>query len=336
MKAVFNVVLAALCATLQVLAAENPSVSDPFMAEYEGFWSASNGTKGRMTAQVRPLGNDNYDGFILLKRAKAPITAFKLRTSTHENGMLRFEGVTAKEAGGDLLAQNQVTAQIKDGKLTGKFSGELGEGAFEAPRSKRKSRTLGARPPRHSIVLFDGETASGWKDLTWPIKNGALEVGTDNLQAKDHLSNFRLHIEFCTPFMPEASGQDRGNSGVYLQGKYELQVLDSFGIYPLKDNDCGGIYRVKAPGVNACLPPGQWQTYDITYLEGNGSARPRITVALNGVVLMERAEIPAALVEKGTGGGTSAAGFLMLQNHGNPVQFRNIWAQPIYSSQKLR
>lgn len=332
----FYFVLAALCAALQVLAAEIPSFSDPFMAEYEGFWSASNGTKGRMTAQVRPLGNNQYDGFILLKRAKAPVTAFQLRTSTLENGTVQFEGVTAKEAGGDLLAQNQVTAQIKNGKLTGKFTGELGEGTFEAPKSKGKSKTLGAKPPKHAIVLFDGETASGWKDMTWPIKNGALEVGQDNLQVKAQHSNFRLHIEFRTPFMPAATGQDRGNSGVYLQGKYEVQVLDSFGIYPLKDNDCGGIYRVKAPGVNATLPPGQWQTYDITYLEGNGSSKPRITVALNGVVLMDRVEIPAALIEKGTGGGTSEPGFLMLQNHGNPVQFRNVWAQPIYSSQKLR
>ena len=136
--------------------------------------------------------------------------------------------------------------------------------------------------------------------------------------------------------MPEATGQARGNSGVYLQGKYEVQVLDSFGLWPLQDNDCGGIYSIKAPIGNACLPPGEWQTYDITFLEANPTRTPRIIVELNGLKIIDRAEVPANLVANGTGGGEPKAGFLMLQDHGNPVEFRNIWAQPIFAAEKLR
>jgi hypothetical protein len=136
--------------------------------------------------------------------------------------------------------------------------------------------------------------------------------------------------------MPVEQGQARGNSGVYLQGKYEVQVLDSFGIYPLKDNDCGGIYRVQAPSVNACLPPMQWQTFDITYVDGTDDRFPRITIEHNGIKIIDRADVPPALVEKGTGGGENKSGFLMLQNHGNPVEFRNIWALPFYSAERAR
>jgi len=95
-------------------------------------------------------------------------------------------------------------------------------------------------------------------------------------------------------------------------------VLDSFGLYPLKDNDCGGIYSTQAPRLNACLPPMEWQTYDITF----SSEGPEITVVHNGITVVERAKVG------GTGGG-EGSGFLLLQDHGNPVQYRNIWAEPL-------
>lgn len=307
------------------------------MAEYEGFWTSSTGAKGRMTAQVRPLSNNQYDGFILLNRAKSPVTALKLEPAAAENNSLKFTGASAREAGGDLLAQNQATCELREGKLTGKFTGELGEGTFEATKSLRKSPTLGAPAPKHAIVLFDGKNASGWKEFAWPITdNGAFQVGKGNILAKDKLAHFRLHVEFRTPYMPSATGQARGNSGVYLQGKYEVQVLDSFGLFPLQDNDCGGIYRVQAPLLNACLPPMEWQTYDITYVDGNDGNPPRITVSLNGITVVERANVPAALAAQGTGGGSPDNGFLMLQDHSNPVQFRNIWAEPFFSAEKRR
>ena len=131
--------------------------------------------------------------------------------------------------------------------------------------------------------------------------------------------------------MPKARGQARGNSGVYLQSVYEIQVLDSFGLHPMQINDCSSVYGVKTAQVNACMPPLQWQTYDLTYHEGDGTAEkpPRITVIHNGVAVVDNAPVPTPLIGKGGGGGVNNGGFLMLQDHGDPVQYRNIWVLPI-------
>ena len=300
-------------------------VTDPAMGEYEGVWVAENGARGRITAQVRPLSNNRYDGFILIFRARSPITSLQIQPAAYENSRLTFTAASGEQpSGGELLAKTEATGKIAKGKLTGTFKGELGAGKFEATRSARRSGTLGAKPPAGAMVLFDGQAGESWENFEWPVVDGAMQVGKGNVKTKEKLNDFRLHLEFRTPYMPAATGQARGNSGVYLQGKYEVQVLDSFGLYPLKDNDCSGIYRVKAPLLNACLPPMEWQTYDITYR----ASGPTVTVSLNGSVVINEAKIPAELVESGTGGGDPSAGFLLLQDHGNPVQFRNIWVQP--------
>src|SRR5205823_7252125 len=140
--------------------------------------------------------------------------------------------------------------------------------------------------------------------------------------------DFQLHVEFNVPYMPKAKGQARGNSGVYLDGTYELQVLDSYGLKS-QDNDCGAIYKQVAPSVNACKPPLQWQTYDVTFqkarVEGDKVVKKaRITVEQNGIKIIDNAEISP------TPGGVNtkegADGPLLLQDHGDDVQFRNIWA----------
>jgi len=315
-------------------------ISDPVMAHYEGFWTAKSGAKGRLNAQLRPLSNNQYDGFVLLRRARTPVAVVNFKPGTFENGVVKLAGETSgKEAGGDLMAKSEAKCEFRDGKLTGTFSGELGEGTFEASKTEQKPRSLGAKPPKNAIVLFDGKNANGWDQMSWPITpEGALQVGKGNIRTKEKLSNFKLHLEFRTPYMPAATGQARGNSGVYLQGKYEVQVLDSFGLYPLQDNDCAAIYHVRAPESNACLPPMEWQTYEITYVDGNSGTKepPTITVLQNGVTVIDHAKIPANMVESGNGGGDPQSGFLMLQDHGNPVQFRNIWAEPFFSSEKKR
>ena len=161
-----------------------------------------------------------------------------------------------------------------------------------------------------------------------------MVVSGGDITAKEKLTNYKLHVEFKTPFMPEAEGQGRGNSGVYLQNKYEVQVLDSFGLFPLKDNDCGAIYTVRAPAGNACLPPGVWQTYDITYVEKSEGNLPSVTVVQNGMTVMEKEQIPASVVAKGTGGAVMTGGFLRLQDHGNPVEYRNIWVEPFFATDR--
>ncbi|MBC8215240.1 MAG: DUF1080 domain-containing protein [Candidatus Marinimicrobia bacterium] len=165
----------------------------------------------------------------------------------------------------------------------------------------------------------------------WIIKNDAVEIkpGTSGMLTRQKFTNFALHIEFRLPFMPNSNGQGRGNSGVYLQGRYEVQVLDSYGLEG-KDNECGGIYKVGAPAVNMCAPPMQWQSYDIDFTAptfnsmGEKTADARATVNHNGVIIHDNIAIP-----KPTGGAinmnTDKPGSLLLQDHGNPVQFRNIW-----------
>jgi len=151
-----------------------------------------------------------------------------------------------------------------------------------------------------------------------------LQVGTIT---KMMVNDFQLHLEFRTPYMPNARGQGRGNSGVYIQKRYEVQVLDSFGLQGVH-NECGGLYRQRKPDVNMCLPPLSWQTYDIDFKaarwEGDKKvANARLTVRHNGVLIHDNVEVPS---KTGAGDKESAKpGPIRLQNHSNPVHFRNIW-----------
>ena len=152
--------------------------------------------------------------------------------------------------------------------------------------------------------------------------------------SKQTSGSHQLHIECRVPYQPEDRGQGRGNSGIYFQGRYEVQMLDSFGLEG-KDNECGGIYSVAQPSVNMCLPPLAWQSYDAEFTAakyddaGKLVANPRITVRHNGVVIHNDVELPGE--RNTTAAPLSAgpeAGPVYLQNHGNPVRYRNIWVVP--------
>jgi hypothetical protein len=200
-----------------------------------------------------------------------------------------------------------------------------GETLGELKKNERKSPTLGAQPPEGAKVLFDGTTADHFEN--GKLVEGNL-LGATSCESKLKLGDHTLHIEFRTPFMPKSRGQGRGNSGVYVQGRWEVQVLDSFGLEG-KNNECGGIYSIGEPAVNMCLPPLAWQTYDIDFKaakyddSGKKTENARITVKHNGVVIHDDVEL-----KQGTPGrdpeGPEKNG-LYLQDHGNPVAFRNIW-----------
>jgi 3-keto-disaccharide hydrolase len=209
----------------------------------------------------------------------------------------------------------------------------LGAAADPKPRDD----TLGAKSPANAVVLFDGKDLSGWvkSDGTtpaeWPVVDGIVTVGKGSIKTEKQFGDFRLHLEFNVPYMPDAKGQARGNSGVYLQGRYELQVLDSYGLQ-LKDDDCGAIYKQIVPAVNACKPPLQWQTYDVTFhaprFEGDKVVKKaRVTVVQNGLTIIHDKEI--SVTPGGIDGKDAKTGPLFLQDHNNAVQYRNVWIEPI-------
>jgi hypothetical protein len=196
-------------------------------------------------------------------------------------------------------------------------------------------------PTRGAIILFDGESTGEWETLDgkspipWVLKpGGAMEVKGGGIKTKKLFDGHtRLHVEFRVPYMPDQKGQGRGNSGVYLQGRYEVQILDSYGL-DSQDNDCGGIYKVAKPKVNACKAPTVWQSYDIdfrapVFVDGKKTKNARISVKQNGVTIHDDVEIPLDNTVAGLGGDPSKPGPVHLQDHGNPVQYRNIWIQKL-------
>jgi Domain of Unknown Function (DUF1080) len=188
-----------------------------------------------------------------------------------------------------------------------------------------------------AFILFDGKNLDQWlaRDGKKPagfkvVSGNAMEArGGDIITREKFGGPFKLHVEFRVPYLPTAQGQGRGNSGVYLQGRYEVQILDSYGLKS-QNNDCGAIYGVSAPLVNACKAPTVWQSYDIAFQppqcpDGKKTKPARVTVYQNGIKIQHNVAIPVNNTTAGLGGDPCAPGPILLQYHGNPVQFRNVW-----------
>jgi hypothetical protein len=209
--------------------------------------------------------------------------------------------------------------------------------------SRMKMRHGASQCPEQAIALFDGTDFSHWvaedgSAVRWRIVDGAMEVvsGTGSIMTKQKFQSFKLHVEFNVPRTPpEFKEPDRGNSGVYLQRRYEVQILDSYGLES-SNSDCGAIYRVKPPDRNVCKRAGQWQSYDISFsaarFEGKGQNSKKvknasITVLHNETVIHYDVQIPSK-----TGAGQQEGpepGPILLQDHGSKVRFRNIWLVPL-------
>jgi hypothetical protein len=224
-----------------------------------------------------------------------------------------------------------MTGSIADNKLTlqlGK-SEIIPRSGLLLKKTERKSPTLGKAPPAGAIVLFDGTSTSQWNGGRLDNTTGFLNTDGSDITTKQKFNNYEAHVEFLLPYRPDARGQGRGNSGFYQVDQYEVQILDSFGLEGM-NNECGGVYTRLKPLVNMCLPPLQWQTYDVVFTNavrdesGKKIKNARITLQHNGVTIHDNAEIAGP-----TGGARNepegTAGILRLQGHGNPLQFRNIW-----------
>src|SRR5262249_23710981 len=257
----------------------------------------------------------------------------------------------------ELIASGRDAAQIVNGRwVMGASNIEAGQGdgwaglshghfALQAEGAEVFYRSLETRPlaylppPPDAVVLFDGSNVDAWMGADggtagWTLDGGVLEVVpfAGDLRSHDTYGDVRLHLEFQVPATPTSEAhEDRGNSGVYLQGRYEVQILDSFGL-DAGSVDCGAVYGVNPPAVNEAFPPGIWQSYDIVFPEptwdgGTKAAPARMTVVWNGSVVQQDTEVPGPTRlgdPEGPGPGP-----IRLQDHWNKVRYRNIWLQPL-------
>jgi len=202
-------------------------------------------------------------------------------------------------------------------------------------------------PPSDAVILFDGKDVSEWvhrdgRAGTWPVQDGAMvcNSGTGDLFSKRKLDSAQIHLEFATPNMPNARDQARGNSGVYIQGRYEIQILDSYQNPTYPNGSAAAVYGQHAPLVNASRPPQAWQSYDIIFraprCDGSGNVTQPATLTLlhNGVLVQDHVNIKAPTAGS-EAGKACEAGALMLQDHYHPdvketpMRFRNIWYRPL-------
>ena len=214
----------------------------------------------------------------------------------------------------------------------------------EAAQAQDDQDMPGLPAPKDAVVLFDGKDLSRWvgrKDgqaAAWKVENGYMEVapGSGDIYTRDTFTDYQLHLEFRLPLMPEAKGQARANSGVYNQGRIEVQVLDSYG-EPPRDNEAGGIYKVAVPLRNASRKAERWQTYDIAYraprigADGKQTEKGHITVFHNGILIHNNVEFDAQTTTAGLppeNNDYTKPGPILLQDHGNPIRYRNVWVLP--------
>jgi len=286
--------------------------------EYEGEVTGGDGFKGKIGIQVLALGDGQFHAVFFPGGLPGAGWDGKARISSKNKW-----GADGKMDGDKTVlepADTGYSATITGETLAGKTKEG---GTIAAKKVVRQSPTIGAKAPEGAVMLFDGSNADAWRDGHMSDRK-TLMAGTKTKQA---FKSFTLHMEFFLPFKPYARGQDRSNSGLYLQDMAECQVLDSFAL-PSETDDCGGIYKQHKPLVNAGLPPITWQTYDVEFQaaqwEGDKKVKDAIaTIKLNGVVIHENASIKPT-----PGGGTKEnpnGGPIQFQGHGNPIEFRNIW-----------
>jgi hypothetical protein len=241
---------------------------------------------------------------------------------------LMFAEAKRGEDGVVKVSGKNLSGEIADDKLTLKDGMKIDT---TLKKTIRKSPTLGAKPPEGALVLFGGPG----DEMKWEggklVKLSDGEYLNMGIMSKEKFGAFKAHVEFRLPWMPNSTGQGRGNSGFYLQDRYEVQVLDSFGLNG-ENNECGGIYSLVKPLVNMCYPPMSWQTYDIEFTPaefddaGKKTKNARTTILHNGVKIHDNVEI------KGLTGGSQpekpTPGPFQLQNHGDPLVYQNIWVVP--------
>jgi hypothetical protein len=294
---------------------------DKVTGDYVGAYVPACGAEEKADAKVIAEGGGNYRVALFMRTGDGAPSRIELAGKT-EGRKVALAGKAGDVEWSGAIEAGGLVAESKSGKCNLKFT-------------VKKSPTEGRKPPAGAVILIpfaEGKPPAmdEWTNSNWlPQADGSVLVAKGDNRTKRLFGDMQLHLEFRVPFEPSQRAQGRGNSGVYIQDLYEIQILDSFGLEP-KASECGAVYTQTAPKENACLPPGAWQTYDITFLAPRFDADGRkvkdavVTVVQNGVKVHDGQAIR---------GPTGAAkgrpevkkGPLRLQEHGHPVRFRNVW-----------
>ncbi len=284
----------------------------PLMGEFSGEISLGDETKETIGLQIRPVGGDNFDALSF----KGGLPGQEDVDGEPMRLIGRRSGDTVILSGGPwamFVSAQGCTLIDREGKNLGTLA-----------RVTRTSPTMGAPAAEGAVVLFDGSNVDQFTNAT--MTDDGLLMAVHDL--KPMFQDFNLHVEFQLPYMPEATDQSRANSGLYLQSRYECQVLDSFAQEPVF-NGLGALYRFKKPDVNMCFPPLVWQTYDVEFTaprwasDGKKIRDAHVTSWVNGVIVQENVALSTQ-----TGAGKKEEPNLLpikLQDHGDPVRYRNVW-----------
>jgi len=299
--------------------------ANTYMGEYKGTYHPDGRTKMQASAQVIAEGDDVYYR-IVIKAVPNEENQDGANIEIYGNR----QGSTVYI--GDRAGGYHWSGQIQNRHLS--VSSEYGQ-HFELDKFERKSPKEGLKPPQDAIVLLPFEEGAkpdmgAWTNSDWKsLDNGAMQVNKGDNDTKEQCGDIEhFHLEFKLPLEPNNRGQGRANSGVYFAGQFEVQVLDSFGLVHTS-GDCAGLYNIARARVNACLPPETWQTYDVKFqapklnVDGSIKENPRITVYQNGILVHDNVEIPYS--GNRWRGKSEATGPIHLQDHGHPIQYRNIW-----------
>ena len=331
---------------LSCLGAELPTFTDPSKAgpefQIQGEYAGKVGGKLSIGVQVIALDNHQFEG--VLYNGGLPGAGWDESTVFHIKGETTDAKTTFHGVHGERLMfpNSNFNGMIRGGRFTGEahmFRSRIDDVRFQLNKVHRKSPTLGATPPDGAVVLFDGTGVDEWNGGKL-VDDRLLGVGTTS---KRNFGGALIHLEFRCPFMPTARGMHRGNSGIYVKQEWEVQIIDSFGWHHenrkferlSKFGRCGGIHEMVGPRINMSFPPLAWQTYDIEFTTAKfDPARKKtspamMTVRHNGVLIHDKYILPP--VPPGRDESQSKEreqGPIFLQDHGNPVRYRNIWVIP--------
>lgn len=332
--------------------AADDGIVDPSQGNWLGEWNIDGGGNGKLTGKIIGLGRGEYRATFVAYdggEQESESFTFSLNGTALIDGRIEF----ATQINLGPLGMFDYKAYIKEGELNGRYSNGMNyKGDFSLKRHVVKPSDVGAKPLPGAIVLFDGTHLDQWNVATgdnprWRVRDGALEnvpvegnatFERQHLVSRESFRNGQIHMEYRTPYLPESREQARGQGGVFLRGRYEVQILDDFGFPRIKnalgefaDNDISGaVFGQYAPREAASLPPGEWQSLDLTILSPELNAEGKIqkpgmlTVVHNGITVQERVAL-----ERPTKGSPLAVGIepagIILEDAGQAVQYRNIW-----------